>query len=99
MSRTEMNRDPINTILAGALLLSVLATAGMCYWYLQATRQLRTAQHQMIAVNRNRALMQQFAGHAVEYSRHNPAILPILENAGIRSRVPAGESQTNSPAE
>ena len=89
-----MNRDPITSILAAALLLSVLATAGVCYWYLQASSQLRTAQLQMLTVNRNRALMQQFAAQAVEYTRRNPQILPILESVGIRPI----SSRTNQPA-
>ena len=94
-----MNRDPITTVLAGALLVSVLATAGVCYWYLQASRQLRTAQLQMLTVNRNRALLQQFATQAMEYSRGNPAILPILEGVGIRSRSQVNPPQAPSPAE
>lgn len=82
-----MNRDPITTGLAGVLLVAAIATAGMCYWYLQSARQLRAAQTQMVAVNRNRVLMQQFATHAVEYGRaKNPAILPILESVGIRAQ-------------
>lgn len=88
-----MKRDPFTTVLAAVLLLSVLATAGLCYRYLQSARQLRTAQFQAVAVGRNRAAMQQFAAHAVEYGRRNPAILPILESAGIRPRI-----ETNAPA-
>lgn len=91
-----MNRDPLTTILAGALLLSVLATAGVCYWYLQASRQLRTAQLQMLTVNRNRALMQQFASQAMEYGKTNPAIIPILEGVGIRSRSQVEAARQNS---
>lgn len=90
-----MNRDPITTILAAVLLLSALATAGVCFWYLQAARQLRTLQEQALAVNRNRAAMQQFAVHAAEYSRKNPAILPILEKVGIRPRT---NTNTSTPA-
>ena len=48
----------------------------------------------MLTVNRNRALMQQFAAQAVEYSRRNPQILPILESVGIRPISP----RTNQPA-
>lgn len=92
-----MNRDSFTTVLAVVLLVSVIATAGMCYWYLQSARQLRTAQLQMLAVNRNRALMQQFAGEAVEYGRsRNPALIPILEGVGIRARTEDPSAQPNS---
>lgn len=93
-----MNRDPITTILTVALLLSVLATAGICYWYLQSMRQLYTAQAHFQRVTRDRALMQQFATQAMEYGKQNPAILPILESVGIR-RGSQMNAATNSSAE
>lgn len=99
MSRPEMNRDPITTILSVALLVSVLATAGLCYWYLQSMKQLHTAQVQMLTVNRNRALMQQFANHAMEYGNKNPAILPILESVGIMRGSQLSGAHTNTAAE
>ena len=92
-----MNRDRVTTILSAVLLLSVLATAGLCYWYLQAARQLRTVQLQAVAVSRNRAAMQQFAAHAMEYGRKNQAILPILETIGIRARISTNEPPGQAP--
>ena len=94
-----MNRDPISTFLVVGLLLSVLATAGICYWYLQTIRQLHTATGELQAVNRDRLVFQQFANHAMEYGERNPAIIPILESVGIRRGPRPAAGQTNSIVE
>lgn len=80
-------------LLATALLVSVALTAGLCYWYLQCTRQLGLAQSEIGRANNNRAAMQALASEAVEYAKHNPDIIPVLQSLGLRSRI-----ETNSPA-
>jgi hypothetical protein len=87
-----MNRDPVSMILAGLLLVSVTATAGLCYWYLQCTRHNQQAQAQIAQLNANRARMQSLANESAEYARRNPAIIPVLQTLGMRPR-----SETNSP--
>jgi len=82
-----MNRDPVTTAIAVILLLSVTATAGLCYWFLQCTRQHQIAQAEWNRLNRNRALLQQMAVETVEYSKKNPAIVPLLESLGVRGRM------------
>jgi hypothetical protein len=88
-----MNRDSITLILSILLLLGSSATAGLCYWFLQCTRQEQQAQFELARVNQNRALLQSFAAEAGEYSKKNPSILPILQSFGVRLR-----SETNAPA-
>jgi len=88
-----MNREPITMLLATALLLSVTLTAGLCYWYLQCTRQLGMAQSEVARANNNRAAMQALASEAVEYAKRNPDIIPVLQTLGLRSRI-----DTNQPA-
>ncbi len=87
------------SLLSVAVVGTALATAGVCYWYLQLTRQMSNLQFQVGMINRNRALLQSFAAEAVEYGRHNPAILPILQNIGIRARgeQPAEPSGSITP--
>ena len=80
-------------LLATALLVSVTLTAGLCYWYLQCTRQLGMAQSEVGRANNNRAAMQALATEAVEYAKRNPDIIPVLQNLGMRSRI-----ETNAPA-
>lgn len=82
-----MNRDPVTTALAVILLLSVTATAGLCYWFLQCTRQNQIVQTEWAIYNRNRTVLQALASETVEYSKRNPAILPVMEGFGIRARV------------
>ena len=90
----RMKRDPMTMLLAAALLLSVTATAGLCYWYLQAFRQHQAAQEEVARINRNKALMQALAAESGEYARRNPALLPVLQSLGLRMRM-----ETNAPAE
>ena len=80
-------------LLATALLVSVTLTAGLCYWYLQCTRQLGMAQSEVARSNNNRAAMQALAAEAVEYAKRNPDIIPVLQSLGLRSRI-----ETNQPA-
>ena len=86
-----MNRDPVPAILAVVLLVSVTATAGLCYWYLRSTRELQQIQAQVAQVNSRRALMQSLASEAMEYAKRNPAMVPVLQSLGLRTRI-----QTNS---
>ena len=87
-----MNRDPLSLILAAGLLVSAVATAGLCYWYLQCTRMHRQAQEQVAIINRNRALLQSLATETMEYSKRNPAILPVIRSLNT------ARSQTNNAA-
>ena len=79
-------------LLASALLVSVALTAGLCYWYLQCTRQFNLAQLEVARANSNRAAMQSLASASVEYAKRNPAIIPVLQELGLRSRI-----ETNQP--
>jgi hypothetical protein len=51
------------------------------------------AQAQVARVNANRGLMSSLMGEAMEYSRKNPAIIPVLQKLGLR---PQNESAINS---
>jgi flagellar basal body-associated protein FliL len=86
-----MNRDPITLILAVLLVVSSMATAGLCYWYLQCTRQAQQAQAEAARVNQNRTLMQSLAAETFEYAKRNPAILPVMENLGWRVQTNAAQ--------
>jgi hypothetical protein len=89
-----MTRDPITTILAGALLVSVTLTAGLCYWYLHLTAQNQEAQREIARVNANRSLMQPLAAECVEYARRHTNFIPVLHSLGLRLRT-----ETNAPTQ
>jgi len=89
----RMNREPVTMLLATALLLSVTLTAGLCYWYLQCTRQLNLAQMEVARANNNRAAMQSLAAESIEYAKRNPDMIAVLQSLGLKSRI-----ETNQPA-
>lgn len=85
-------RDPATTLLSAVMILSACATAALCFWYLQCTRRHNALQHEVEVITRNRTVMQGMLNDAMEYSKTNPAILPVLQNVSSRTRG------TNSPA-
>lgn len=89
-----MNRYQTTSLLTAAALIAALATAGVCYWYLQVSRQYQQTQMNVASINRNRALLQALAAESVEYSKRNPAILPILQSVGVRMRTEEGATNT-----
>lgn len=91
--RAEMKSDPLTTLLSAGLLLGVILTAGLCYWYVHCLSQLTFLQAQLAEIEQRRAFVQSVAADAVEYSRRNPAIVPTLDALGIRPR-----GATNAPA-
>ena len=86
-----MKRDPVSTLVAAILLLSVTAAAGLCYWFLQNSRQHQILQSEVARVNRNRALLQSLGNEMLEYGKRNPSMLPVLQSVGVRVR-----NETNS---
>lgn len=89
-----MNRDPVTTILAGALLVSATLTAGICYAYLHVSQNNQQAQREMARLNAQRAVMQPLAAESLEFSRKHPSIIPVLQNLGVRSR--SGETNVSA---
>ena len=89
-----MNRDPVTTVLAAALVISVMLTAGLCYAYLHVSQNNQLAQRTVARFNSQRSLMQPLAAECLEFSRRHPSIIPVLQNLGLRTRT----GETNIPA-
>lgn len=89
-----MNRDPVTAILAAALVVSVMLTAGLCYAYLHVSQNNQRAQGTVALLNAQRARMQPLAAECLEFSRKNPSIIPVLQSLGLRTR----SGDTNIPA-
>jgi hypothetical protein len=79
-----MNKSPLPTILLAVLAVSALASVVLCWQYIGNTRQLRQLNTTAAQINNNRALVQALAADAVEYSKRNPAIDPLLESIGAK---------------
>ena len=93
---TDMKNSPLTTLLLGILTFSALASLVLCWLYISNTRELRGLQTQANIINNNRAVMTALANDAIEYSKKNPAIDPLLEAARLKpakSALPA----TNKP--
>ena len=77
--------------MVGALLLGSVAIFGLAILYEYHFRQLRRLQPQVIAAQNNRTLVTSLVAEALEYSKRNPAIDPILESIGAKpGRSPSG---------
>jgi hypothetical protein len=85
-----MKRSPLTTVLLVLVTISALASLVLCWMYISNTRELRNLQTQATGVNNNRSIIQALANDCVEYSKKNPAINPILEQAGVKP--PSGSS-------
>jgi len=92
-----MKTSPLTTFLLAVLALSAVLSVVFCSLYVSSTRQLRLLQGQMNFINSRTAAITSLANEALEYSKHNPAIDPLLEASGIKPSKTAPPS-TNKPA-
>ena len=80
-----MKNSPLTTVLLGALTLSALASIGLCYGYISKSRQIHALHDQTVSMNNNRAVINALLNDTIEYSKRNPAIVPVLESVGWKS--------------
>jgi len=92
-----MKTSPLTTFLLVVLALSAVLSVFFCYKYVSSTRELRLLQGQMNFINSRTTAITALANEALEYSKHNPAIDPLLEASGIKQPRTAPLS-TNKPA-
>ena len=79
-----MNKSPLTAVLMVALAISALASLYLCYKCVTNASELSVLQNQAAVVNNSRAIMSAVATEALEYSKTNSAIDPILEAARIK---------------
>jgi hypothetical protein len=90
-------KSPLTTFLLAILALSAVLSVVFCALYVSSTRQLRLLQGQMTFINGRTSSITALANEALEYSKRNPAIDPILEATGLKpSKTPS--VPTNKPA-
>ena len=90
-----MKNSPLLTILLAMLAFSAIFSLVTCYLFVNRSRELRELQFttQTIEVKKRTAMA--LANDAVEYSKKNPAIDPILEQVGLKPK--AGAAAPNKP--
>ncbi len=89
--------SPLTTVLLTLVVISALASLVLCYIYNSNSREIRSLQGQAAMVNNNRAVINQLAAEALEYSKKNPSIDPILESVGLKLK-PGATNVTVKPA-
>ena len=96
----DMKNDPLTTALLGALLVSALLSLVFFERYIANTRELRTINSRAAYINNmnnNRSLLNALANDAVEYSKKNKDIDPLLESFGLKPGK-AAPAAANKPA-
>ena len=84
-----MKTNLLGVVLAAILVLAALGTAWLLFSYVQAARKLQPLQAEVLVINRNQAVLQGLLTEAVEYSKRDPTIEPLLQSMGIRIRTDA----------
>ncbi|MDQ6632178.1 MAG: hypothetical protein M3Y82_10565 [Verrucomicrobiota bacterium] len=87
-----MGKNSLTLVLIGLLFISALVALLFAFFYLRGTGQLRSLQYQAAQVESRQNFIRALATDTMEYSKHNPAIDPILQNIGLKPR------STNSPS-
>jgi|SRR6187402_2807393 hypothetical protein len=80
---SEKNFLPL--ILIGLLFVSAIISAVCATLYVQSSVELRGLQMQAATMEQKRALTRALAQDAIEYSKRNPAIDPILQSVGLKA--------------
>jgi hypothetical protein len=93
-----MNQSFFTTLLVGLLALAVLVTTGVALMQVRSVQKLSQLQVQAALINRNRALINSLASEALEYSKRNPAIDPLLQSFNIKPKPGAAQSQAPNKA-
>ena len=82
--------------LVGLLALSVLASIALCIFYVRAVGLAQTLQPEeqrleakLMLVNRNRSIVRSMVDDALEYSKRNAAIDPLLQQFSLKPKPTA----------
>jgi len=90
-----MKNSPLVTFLLGVLAVSAVLSVIFCALYVGNVREYRSRAGQADAISMRREVLGYLAKDAVEYSRINPAIDPILEAYNLKPKISL--APTNKP--
>ena len=88
-----MKTSPLTTILLVLVAAAAFASLGLCWACVKNISELNRLQIQESMVINNRNIINSLANDALEYSKHNSSIDPILEAARVKA-----PSQPAAPA-
>ena len=91
-------RDTVGVLLVGALWLSAILAIWVSLDHGYRVKKLQELYVRQPEINNLNAAAQSLANEAIEYSRKNPAIDPILLQFDLKPRVaPASTNQPSKP--
>lgn len=90
-------KETLGILLVGALSLSALLTIWYAWDHFSSVKELQALYSRQVVVSNTRAAANSLANEAVEYSKQNPAIDPILFRFDLKPR-PGAAAITNPPA-
>jgi len=93
-----MKNSPLITILLVAVCLMALLVGGLAGVYEAHFRTYRNLQPQLANAQNMQNLVNAVANDALEYSKHNPSIDPILQAVNVKPGKPAPSNGTRPPA-
>lgn len=79
-----MKNSPLMMAMLAAVCVLTFGTLVLAVVYEKHYRKLRGLQPQVMQVEANRNIIGSLAGETIEYSKHNPAIDPILQQMGFK---------------
>lgn len=92
-----MKNSPLITALMVTVGLLTAAILFLSVMFEYRFRQLRSLQPQMANAQNNQNFVNALANDALEYSKHNPSIDPILQAVGVKPGKPAPAPGSKPP--
>jgi hypothetical protein len=92
-----IRNNPLSVLLVSLLFLSALTSCWFSIWWFWGARELQALEFQYQAMNQTSTAVQSLANDAIEYSRRNPAIDPLLQQFDLKAR-PSSPAPTAPPA-
>jgi hypothetical protein len=84
-----MKNNPVGALLVAGLLLCSLLSIGLVIYYLTTVLALERLRVQSVQMNNTMTFLQDMANTALNYSRTNAAIDPILQQYSLKPRPAA----------
>jgi hypothetical protein len=81
--------------LAWLLLATSVLTVVFCLWFVWSSRQNLMAQVELERLNARGNALRALLQESVEFSKHNPAIVPLLQSLNV---LPRGTNSAPAPA-
>ena len=86
-----MQRNFLGFVLLGLAIISALTTAFLCFQTASAMSENKKANAKVAELQGKMVTAEKLFNEAFEYSKKNPAIIPVLRSAGF-TNIPAATS-------